>query len=173
MENIAKRFIKLGIDEAAEISVRDIPFCESLLKLCEKNACGNYMKNWKCPPLIGEFEELRARVLSYNGVVVCKNTYKIEDSFDVEGMESAIESHREKCHALEAQLQGDFLHLTAGGCRLCKPCAATVGEKCRFPEKSTAAPEAYAIDMTALSERAGMEYGGGENEVSYFDIFLI
>ncbi len=173
MENVAEKFMKLGIDEAAVISVRDIPFCESLLKLCKKNACGNYMKSWQCPPLIGRFEELRARVLSYNIAVICKNTYKIEDSFDVEGMDSALRCHREKCRVPEAQLHGDFLHLAAGGCRLCKSCAAISGQKCRFPGKATAAPEAYAIDMTALSQRAGMEYGGGENEVSYFDVFLI
>ncbi len=173
MEAVVERFKRLGASEVAEILVSEIPFCEELRSLCENNACGNYMKSWMCPPLIGSFKDTCARIRRYDTAVVCKSVHKIEDSFDVEGMNTALFAHREMCKKLKSALSEDFLHLSAGGCDECDVCTAKTGEKCRFPEIAHGSPEAYAIDITALSERVGMEYRGGENEVAYFDIFLI
>ena len=173
MEMVAERFEKFGISETAVLKTEDIPFCESLRKLCEKNACGNYKKSWQCPPFIGSFEEIRARVHEYAFAVLCKSTHKISDCFDWDGMNEALAAHRMACKKIRDTLKGDFLHLAAGGCKLCDVCAVQEEKKCRFPLLAHAAPEAYSIDVTALAEKAGMEYGSGGAEVSYFDIFLI
>ncbi len=173
MEEIVKQFKNFGIDEAAVIPVSEIPFCEDLRKLCENNACGNYKKSWMCPPLIGTFEETCARSQRYDIAVVCKSVHKIEDSFDIDGMNEALLHHKNICRKISASLSGDFMRLSAGGCDECIVCAAKTGEKCRLPERSHASPEAYAIDVTALSQLVGMEYRDGENEVAYFDIFLL
>ena len=66
----------------------------------------------------------------------------------------------------------NVLHLGAGGCGVCKPCAKQSGEPCRFPELAMPSLEAYCINVSELARAAGMKYINGPNTVTYFGAVL-
>ena len=45
--------ISYGAYKARVIPVSDVETDESFRRLCEQNVCGNYGKNWACPPDAG------------------------------------------------------------------------------------------------------------------------
>ena len=57
-ENLVKTCIEAGAYKAFVISTGKIPFDESFRSYCEANSCGNYGKNYACPPNVGDSKEL-------------------------------------------------------------------------------------------------------------------
>ena len=68
------------------ISVNLIVFNRELIKYCEMNSCGNYGRNYMCPPFIGETESNIAKIKQYNNAIVFQKAYQLEDSYDYDGM---------------------------------------------------------------------------------------
>ena len=58
LESMAARIEELGADHAAVIAVKDITFDPIYRTYCEANTCGNYGRNWRCPPDEGPIDEL-------------------------------------------------------------------------------------------------------------------
>ena len=48
-----------GFTRAALLAVDQLVFDQALRKYCEDNLCGNYGKNYSCPPFCGTPEEMR------------------------------------------------------------------------------------------------------------------
>jgi predicted metal-binding protein len=177
LNQLAEKAKELGAAAAAVISTSDIQFSEEFRKLCEQNSCGKYETNWMCPPAIESFEEVKAKVLQFSEGVIIQSVYKLEDSFDFEGMVKAGEIHEKIFRSILEYIQlnlpdSNVLALNVGDCKVCKKCTYQDEEKCRFPDKAVASVESYCIDVNALLGSCGLAYNNGPNTVSYVGLFL-
>ena len=179
-DDICTRLIRaateLGAYRAAVVKVSDIETDASFRALCESNACGNYGRNWMCPPDAGDIHELMARLKSYPYALVYQTVSPLEDSYDFEGMTEAGYRHNQLMLALREKTDAlplsRALHLGAGGCRVCEECAKRTGEPCRHPRMAVASLETYGVNVSKLASLAGMKYINGQNTVTYFGAVL-
>ena len=177
LEQLVVKAKELGATTAAVVDTAVIPFSETFRAMCEQNACGKYGANWMCPPGVGTFEDLKARILSFSGGVVYQTICQLQDSFDFEGMERAAALHNENFERIVGYLSGSpeyelGLSLKAGACQVCAECAYASNEPCRFPDKAVASLEACCIDVNGLLTAHGLAYNNGLNTVSYAGLFL-
>ena len=165
-----------GAYRAEIISVKDIKTDRSFRILCETNSCGNYSRNYMCPPNAEPIDELIQRLKSYERALVYQTVSALEDSYAFDGMMKAGKRHNDLAQRLwnvADSLGMRALHLGAGGCRLCETCAIRIGAACRYPERAMSSLEVYGIDVTALASAAGMQYINGKDTVTYFGTVLI
>lgn len=175
-EQLIEEIKTMGVLEACIISVSEIPFDPELRRACEANLCGNYGRNWTCPPDCGDVYELIERAKAYQFALVYQTVSTLEDSYDYEGMQEGLRRHTEITGELSKlinrQIQGTVLQLSAGGCKLCDKCAKIDSLPCRNPEKAVVSLEAYGIFVSGLAKTANMNYINGANTVTYFGAFL-
>lgn len=176
--DIEKLALLQGAENVGTVNVCDIVFYEEFRKACESNACGMFNRCWMCPPHVGEIGELIARAKTYKTAIVYQTIHEIEDSYDIEGMLESGEKHNKMAHRINDVLcteinRGDFLHLGAGGCKMCTTCAKREEKPCRFPERAMASLESYGIAVSDLAKHSGMKYINGENTVTYFGAVLL
>ena len=69
--------IKTGFDNIGEVLVSDIDFHPSLIELCKMNSCGNYGKNYTCPPCVGKTEELIKKLKGFEKGIVFQKIYQL------------------------------------------------------------------------------------------------
>ena len=177
-QNLAEEIKSMGISAAAVFPVADIKFDDIFRKLCKDNLCGRYGKNYKCPPQIGEPEDLKNEVLGYEDAILIQTIYPLEDSYDFEGMGEGGRIHRENIDKtreyIKAKLDfGKMLALGAGGCELCEKCGAEEGSPCRFPDRAISSVEGYCMNVADMTNSHGLKYINGENTVSYVAVFLL
>ena len=169
--------IGLGAYKAAVIEVDHIETDVRFRALCASNACGNYGRNWMCPPDAGDIETLMAELRTYSHALVYQTVTELEDSYDFEGMMEAGVSHNRLMCALRTELQAEplsrVLHLAAGGCRMCEVCAKRTNEPCRHPDLAVASLETYGVNVSKLAAASGMKYINGQNTVTYFGAVLL
>ena len=167
----------MGFNNVSTIKVMDIKTDEGFHTMCKQNACGNYGRCYTCPPDVGVYNNLVTYLKEFDTAVVYQTISPLEDSYDYEGMMEAGKKTSDlakKLHIeVEAICEGHFLHLGAGGCRLCAKCGKIDNIPCRFPKQATASLEAYGIDVTTLSKLAGMNYINGQDTVTYFGAFFL
>ncbi len=168
--------LALGAYRAEIISVSNIKTEKSFRALCEANSCGNYGRNYMCPPSVEPVDELMRKLRAYENALVFQTVNPLTDSFDFEGMMMAGKRHNDLGQRLwdeTDRLGVKALHLGAGGCRLCGTCAIRTGEPCRHPWRAMPSLEVYGVDVAALSAAAGMQYLNGLDTVTYFGAVLI
>lgn len=176
LEQLAAEAVILGAYKAGIIEVDKIPFEAELRKSCEVNYCGNFGRNWMCPPHVGDIDTLIQRAKGYKYALVYQTVSDIEDSFDYEGMVAAGKRHKEITDLITAKVkegwQGPILQLSAGGCPVCEKCAKREEQPCRHPDKALASLEAYGIYVSKLSALCNMNYINGQNTVTYFGAYF-
>lgn len=180
-ENVLfQRMIETALGEgafrASVIPVTDIQTDASFRDLCASNACGNYGKNWMCPPDAGDIHELMDALRTYQYALVYQSVSDLEDSYDFEGMMEAGLRHNRLMTVVREKIDAEslprVLYLGAGGCRMCETCAKRTDEPCRHPEAAIASLETYGVNVSKLAEVAGMNYINGQNTVTYFGAVL-
>lgn len=170
--------IEAGAFKAEVIAVSTIKTDPYFRKLCEMNHCGNYNKNWMCPPHIGKIDELIDEIRNYEWALVYQTVGELEDSFDFEGMMEAQRLHDKLVFNIRKVAEGfldkdaRMLLLGAGGCKVCEDCSKRSNKPCRHPESAVSSLEAYGIDVSQLAKAAGMKYTNGNNTVTYFGALL-
>ncbi len=166
----------LGADMAAVIPVSQMRFDRRFRELCESNACGNFGRCWTCPPDAGEIDLLISTAKRYQKALVYQTIHKLEDSYDFEGMMAAGKEHNRLAQNLSAWVRTvpdiRWLHLGAGGCKVCDTCAKQEDLPCRFPDLAMASLETYGVSVSDLAKACGMKYVNGENTVTYFGALL-
>lgn len=177
-EALQKVMKEMGALNTGEVNVSKISFIAEFRKACESNACGMYGKCWTCPPCVGEIDELIAKAKEYKTAIVYQTVHEIEDSYDFEGMQEGGDIHNKLTHTINEYIvanlpKTEVLHLSAGGCRLCKKCAKRDDLPCRFPEKAVASLESYGVAVSELASLADMKYINGQNTVTYFGAVLL
>ena len=178
IENLKDEIKNLGISAAAVFPVGDIKFDDIFRKMCRDNLCGRYGKNYKCPPIIGEPEELKNEIKTYDDVILIQTIYPLEDSFDFEGMGEGGKIHAENIDKTREYIKANLnfekmLVLGAGGCNLCEKCGVIENVPCRFPDRAISSVEAYCMNVADMTNSHGLNYINGENTVSYVAVFLI
>jgi len=168
----------LGISAATVFPAAEIKFDAMFRDMCRQNLCGRYGKNYKCPPTIGEPEDLKAEVLSYENVILIQTIYPLEDSYDFEGMRDGGELHSENIGKVLKYIKenltfNELLVLGAGGCALCSRCGIIDNIPCRYPDKSISSIEGYCMNAADMTNSHGLKYINGENTVSYVAVFLM
>ncbi len=176
-EALSDMAVAQGAYKASVIPAELIPFDPSLRQACAANTCGNYGKNWTCPPDVGPIDELIVKARQYKHALVFQTVSVLEDSYDFEGMMAALRRHREVTDRItdavrEAIGESDILQLSAGGCVICETCAKRQDLPCVHPDRALASLEAYGIYVSKLAELAGMNYINGKNTVTYFGAYL-
>lgn len=177
MQKIIEKIKEVGVFKVGVIEVTDIVTDKGFRTLCEQNSCGKYGRCHTCPPEIGEFKELSESIKNYKSAIVYQTVSELEDSYDFGGMMEAGKRINDIGQELSAWLKSegylDFLHLGAGGCRVCEKCSKVDELPCRFPDKAMASLEGYGIDVTALAKSSNMKYINGQDTVTFFGtIFL-
>ena len=168
--------LSLGAYKASVIPVDAVETDASFRDMCAANACGNYGRNWMCPPDAGDIHDLMAALRTYSFVLVYQTVSALEDSYDFEGMMEAGVAHNKLMITLRDRMSAEnlprVLHLGAGGCRMCEVCAKRTGEPCRHPDLAVASLETYGINVSKLAVSAGMKYINGRDTVTYFGAAL-
>lgn len=174
---LQQKALELGAYKAGIVDVKDIVLDKIFRKMCESNACGNYGKNYTCPPDVGDIEELMSKVKSYSKAVVYQTVGELEDSYDFEGMMEAGAQHtalvQKMWDVTDEMNYKNLLHLGAGGCHLCPVCGKISGTPCAHPKRAMSSLEAHGINVSKLAEQAGMKYINGQNTVTYFGVILL
>lgn len=167
-----------GAHRTGIIQVADMPFFAEFREACKANSCGMFGRCWMCPPHVGDIDVLIARAKTYQTAVVYQTVHSLEDSYDIEGMLEGGALHNDLAQEINTVLRAwlpkeEYLHLGAGGCRVCKECAKRNEQPCRFPEQAMASLEAYGIAVSELAKLSGMKYINGQNTVTYFGAILM
>ena len=166
----SKEMTKIAYKKPCNIILHD-----DVIAMCRANVCGNYNKNWTCPPNRGEINKLQQEISKFNQYIVVQNIFPLEDSFDFEGMVEAEKIHDKRVRTLANRIKLEysdinFLALGCGGCKACKKCAFP--NPCITPEKAMASVEGMGINVPELVEEVGLEYINGVNTVSYVGLLL-
>lgn len=142
---------------------------EEVREMCRTGNCGQYGKNWSCPPHCGTLDECRDKIARCNSGILLQTVGGIEDSFDIEGMQRVKENHAENLRRFFAFLKKekkDALLLGTGGCIICADCTCP-DAPCRFLEKKVSSLEAYGVLVTEICKENGMAYYYGSDKISY------
>jgi predicted metal-binding protein len=176
MNALNEMVLEKGAKNSSIIEVSGIYFDPELRKACEQNYCGNFGKNWTCPPLCGEVEDLIKKAKQFSHAVLFQTIYNLEDSYDIEGMSEAVHKHnaivKEVFSAAKEMLGSNLIVLGAGGCTECESCARRDDEPCRHPDLAITSLEAYGMYVSKIAEQGGMKYINGQNTVTYFGMIL-
>ena len=175
-EELIRSALAAGAAKAAVIPCDSVVTSPTFFDICKGNACGNFGRCWMCPPDIGDIHELIGRVRQYERGLLYQTIGTLEDSFDIEGMQEAGFRHARVSQQVEAAVRSlipaDHLHLSCGGCRLCKTCAKRTGEPCRHPDRALPPMEGYGIDVYQTTRSTDLKYINGQNTVTFFGIVL-
>ena len=71
-----------GIDKAAMVDADDLVFEYEFRKYCEMNNCGNYGKNYGCPPDCGTPAEMEQKARKYQKALVLQTIQPVKDITD-------------------------------------------------------------------------------------------
>ena len=165
----------LPLNQIAEVPKEKLVFSEEVRRMCERNDCGSYAKNWMCPPGIGPVAEWKERMLRYSTAVLFNHVGRIEDSFDIESMMEAGKTFGGIVREIKGILDGagaDYLLFGAGGCSLCPVCSYPQAP-CRRPGEAIPSVEACGRFIAKLAGPCGFRYINGQNTVTHFGLVML
>ena len=166
-----------GFAAAKVISTDDLKFVHEFRKYCEDNACGNYNRNYGCPPYCGTPQEMEDKVMRYRQAVVFQSRTPVENALD----DSVTKKIKKKHTQMTLKVMGslgengfpmDGMPIMAGPCNLCEKCEMPEGKPCIHEEKRFSCLSAYCIDAVALAQTCGMEMQWSGKLVSFFSLYL-
>ena len=177
IENMKNHAIMCGVTRASIIDTSKIVFDETLVFNCQLNSCGHYGTNWMCPPGVGKYEDLVAKVMAFKTGLLYQYVYKLEDSFDFEGMVEGRNKYNEVSKKLYEIFdvhykEYEILRLSGGACSLCEKCSYVDNEPCRFKELAVSSVEAHGMDVNRTLTNYDMPYNNGVATVSYVGLIL-
>ena len=143
-----------GFVKAKVINTDQIVFNPVFRIFCEENLCGQYGKNYSCPPDCGSPKEKEERILSHKNALVFESQFTIEDLTDKERTKQAKSWHNCAMQRVIKQLQDKGFNgfmIGASGCSLCNPCKLVNKEPCPFPKLKFSCMSAYCIYVKDLA----------------------
>ena len=64
-EKLNRMALEAGFTRSAPMKASTIELKQEVRDMCAANTCGQYDKNWACPPGCGTLDECRARIAEY------------------------------------------------------------------------------------------------------------
>ncbi|MGI6095315.1 MAG: DUF2284 domain-containing protein [Lachnospiraceae bacterium] len=175
----AEKMIQLALDagftKCSIINTENLVFKPEYRKYCEENTCGNFGKNYACPPDCKSPEELKNKVLEYRKAVVFQLAGQVESAFAKTETMELKKKHMLAAWDVVDQYRAEGVEgyqILATACCLCPVCQKAEGKPCLHPEKVSPGMSAYCIDVTQMAAVCGMEMGWKETDVSYFSMYL-
>jgi predicted metal-binding protein len=166
---------RAGFEQFAELKTDTLRFLPQVREMCRADRCHSFGKSWACPPGCGTLEACAARAAKYRRGILVQTVGEVEDSFDIEGMQSLEKKHKKNFQKFVRKLRKTcpgLLPMGAGACSLCKTC--TYPEKpCRFPEQAFASMEACGLWVSEVCEKNGLRYNYGPNHIAYTSCVLV
>lgn len=175
-QKILKEAEAAGIDRAAFVSADDLVFVHDFRKYCEMNSCGNYGRNYGCPPDCGTPQQMEQKALRYSRALVLQTIQPVEDITDGAETGQLKKKHNARVRAFMDRLAQEGiggLPIMAGPCSQCSQCAKISGEPCRFPDRVASCLSAYGIDVAKLCETCGIPWNYGKHKVGFFALYMI
>ena len=173
-ETLFRNARRVGLTEIAELPIEALRHEVWVRTLCEENACHNYNTSWACPPAVGTLEECRDRCRSFDHMLLFDRVYPLADSYDLEGMYSAMHKFRrtvDRYDELVGSLLSRKLFLANGGCDTCKKCVWP-DRPCHFPARLHPSIEGFGLNIMRLAELAGLSYNHGYRTITLFGALL-
>ena len=171
-ELIEQQLSALPLAQYGWIETAELEFSERIRRVCEQE-CPMYSQTWACPPAVGTVEECRARCLSYPHALYLTTLTEVSDIANLEETLATRAPHeaitREALAILKPHVK-DVMVLSTEACAICEHCAYP-GAPCRHPELMFPCVESHGIIVTALAEKEGIEFYGG-NLVTWFSLLL-
>ncbi|NCB92465.1 MAG: DUF2284 domain-containing protein [Clostridia bacterium] len=174
-EEMKQLALDSGFTHAAFMDVADLEFDAALRQYCVENTCGNYDRNYACPPECGTPGEMEEKVRKYKRALVLESVQPVGSVMDPEETKTAKKAHnmisREFVNMMKKECS-ESSAVMAGPCTFCKTCAQIEGKPCRFPEEVYSCLSAYCIDAGKMAEHCGLPYWCGMDKVAFFSIYL-
>ena len=169
---VEAQLCQLPISQYAWIDPQTIEFSDRIRYVCE-HECPMYGTSWACPPAVGTVAACRERILSYPGALVFTTLSEVDDIADLSAALATRAPHeavtREALAILKPHVK-DVMALSTEACAICEHCAYP-GAPCRHPELMFPCVESHGIIVTALAEKEGIDFYGG-NLVTWFSLLL-
>ena len=169
---VEAQLCQLPISQYAWIDPQTIEFSDRIRYVCE-HECPMYGTSWACPPAVGTVAACRERILSYPGALVFTTLCEVDDIADLSAALATRAPHEAVTHEALAILKPhvkDVMALSTEACAICEHCAYP-GAPCRHPELMFPCVESHGIIVTALAEKEGIDFYGG-NLVTWFSLLL-
>lgn len=166
---IINKALEFGFSEAAKVDCSTINLKTEVRDMCAQNTCGQYNKNWSCPPACGSLEQCSNKLGNYSQGIIVQTVGEIEDSFDFESMVEIEKKHTKVYNEFSKYLQdtyGDVLSVGNGTCTLCNECTYP-DQACRFPDRRICSMEAYGMLVSEVCKDNNIKYYYGPNKISY------
>ncbi|MDO4305199.1 MAG: DUF2284 domain-containing protein [Eubacteriales bacterium] len=166
-----------GFADAAVIDTEDLQFVPEFRVLCEENDCGNYGKNYGCPPYCGTPKEMEDKVRKYRRAVVFQSRTPVEDIMDPALTKPIKKVHIQKTRRAmkrmeEAGMTMDGFAIMCGPCNFCATCALQEGNPCPHEDMRFSCLSAYCINATELAGHCNMEMEWGGNMATFFSLYV-
>ena len=166
-----------GVYRTAFVDTKDLVFDPEFRKYCEEDKCGNYDVNYSCPPYCGTPEEMQAKVMQYDRLLLIQTSWDVSDVMNTEETAEAKAKHNAISYEVLEKLKPfDVVSdaMMAGPCKLCKKvCMQMIGKPCPREYKVFSCLSAYCINVAKLAETAGLECWCGNTRVLYFTLFML
>ena len=174
ISQVEARAAECGFFETGYVEIDNLKYYQEVRQHCEVNTCRKYATSWACPPAIGTLEECKARVESYQKMLLFTKKYELEDSFDFEGMIDGLKDFKKTAEEFQSSLKGvlkNCIVLSNQQCARCEKCTYP-DAPCRFPEYLHHSLEGYGFVVSDLANEAGVRYNNGANTVTYLGALL-
>lgn len=174
LKTLIKEAEDAGFSTVLPLDVSTLELRDDVRAACAENKCGQFGKNWTCPPACGELEELKTRISSYKHGVIVETSGELEDEFDYETTMEIFAKHQRTMISFARRLEGQtgkLLALGAGACTVCKECAYP--EPCRNPGVKISSMESYGLLVSDICKKNGAEYYHGKNTQTFVGCYLI
>lgn len=152
---------QLGIEPCLEFTPELLVPEQRIRNLCHEDKCGNYGKNYMCPPYSGSLEEIGVRLRNFKRGLLLQYSQPLDLKNDQESLRQSKLDFHNGILRLEEFLKDagveDVWGMIGGSCELCQICKAKLNEPCPYPEKARTSLAAIAIDVMALLKKFGLD----------------
>ena len=174
-KEIIELSLTFGFDKAKIIDTDEIVFDLGFRKYCEEDRCGNYCRNYSCPPDCGTPMKMKEEVLKYKKALILQSCWQIDDLTDKDILKTAKALHnRWMLRLINALKANGFRGLMAGAseCMVCDQCEKIKGNECKFPELKFSCLSAYCVNVMELARECSMDYTYKNGRLSFFGAYF-
>lgn len=168
--------VKLGMTACKEINPEILVPEERIRAYCVENKCGNYGKNYTCPPHAGSLDEIKAKIGKFKQGLLFQYSAAIEVNRDMKAVLKTKDDFHKKILKLEDLLKkqgvSDRWGMIGGNCGLCETCGVVKGKTCRHPDKARISLEALGIDVGAVLEKLGLKLEFQKDRITWTGCIL-
>lgn len=176
MNELLKKLIDdCQFSEIVEADPKQIHITQDVRDACAKNDCGNYGKNYMCPPSVGDLDYYRDVVSRYDKALLFSQVYTFQNRQDYRRMHEIMGGFSytvENLHRSIRRAGIDGTVFSAGCCTICKECGILTDEPCRFPDEAMPSLEASGVDVVQLTKDTGLKYNNGPKTMTIIGLVL-